>query len=421
MKPPGKATSTSKWLCAFRAIRTQQRTLGKTIVIACAITAWAHAPSHGDTATPIPRLITDTQGRSLDGVILAKDDEKIQFQRKSDGTQFAIRIETLSDEDKIFLSGIENWEQAPKENQRETQEPQHARFPTINTQEKVFLGLPFIPQERGGICVSACLANVLQFLDPKLEITQEEANQLLNRGRSGATGDEIVTALHYFNYQSTYRSLSDKNQDALLPAIKQSLRNGVPVFGGLRRHMVLIVGWDEKQKEFILWDQASNRTPPDANTPPGTFTVPEHRLHSRLISVVILDPKPDAGGKILGHMPSLLENRGHTLVTTYSLRCNRLGGDSTLSDKEIEAYLRHALEPRFNVELRKGYAIVLQTNNPTEFIQIQQDADEGLESWKITNMPSGEPVSMNRIQIIRSILERKGEFTVTIPPKKEKQ
>lgn len=55
---------------------------------------------------PVNRTVTDSQGRSIEAVILSKSETEIAIEKASTGDKFVIPIERLSQEDQDYLSGL---------------------------------------------------------------------------------------------------------------------------------------------------------------------------------------------------------------------------------------------------------------------------------------------------------------------------
>lgn len=55
---------------------------------------------------PTARTVTDTTGRKLEGTILSKDADSIQFRRTSDGKKFDLPLAKLSADDQTFVAGL---------------------------------------------------------------------------------------------------------------------------------------------------------------------------------------------------------------------------------------------------------------------------------------------------------------------------
>ena len=62
-------------------------------------------PSNGETM-PVTHIVTDITGRKLEGTILSKNPNSIQFSRTSDGKKFTLELNKLSAEDQAFINKL---------------------------------------------------------------------------------------------------------------------------------------------------------------------------------------------------------------------------------------------------------------------------------------------------------------------------
>lgn len=65
-------------------------------------------PPENPTQFPMPRTLSNSKGKAIEGEVLAKAGEIIAFQRTADGGTFLISISQLSIDDQLFLGNLED-------------------------------------------------------------------------------------------------------------------------------------------------------------------------------------------------------------------------------------------------------------------------------------------------------------------------
>lgn len=68
-------------------------------------------PAPAETTTsaatfPAVHTITDTKGRSMEGVVLSKTETSITFERAADRKRFEVKLDTLSEADRAFVARL---------------------------------------------------------------------------------------------------------------------------------------------------------------------------------------------------------------------------------------------------------------------------------------------------------------------------
>lgn len=66
---------------------------------------FAQEPSSQGLTMPVARVVTDLQGRKLEGTITGKTATEVAFTR-TDGQKFTIKLDTLSEGDQAFIAGL---------------------------------------------------------------------------------------------------------------------------------------------------------------------------------------------------------------------------------------------------------------------------------------------------------------------------
>lgn len=308
------------------------------------------------------RVLTSKNGTSTKFRLIEREGESIVANRSSDGKRFIITLDSLSDADRVFIN---TW--AP-----EIEKPQPLE--TINTPEKVFLALPFDKQDHGGICVAAALLNVMQYVDPKIEMSQREMFSLLNDGRSGANYPQIQAALLTLGYESKQLKLGEDADDRIIRSLKNSLSKNIPALVANSGHMITVLGFDSTnpdKKTITVWDQRD----PEKNATDlesiGVVNMSETQFVKQFRTVVLIKPSfnPEMGmDRESAKISRKLTIQTGREMTTYKFT-------PPTNEPDLLNYIEHAMTARIAVELRKGARVFIKATDES-LLEITQTPNQ---------------------------------------------
>ena len=92
----------NRWVCCFCFL---------TLSLSCKDISESVPVSNPEPAAPFPleRTVHDVQGRPLEATFLAKSGAKVLLRRKSDGQEFVLGLDKLSELDRTFLSELPDY------------------------------------------------------------------------------------------------------------------------------------------------------------------------------------------------------------------------------------------------------------------------------------------------------------------------
>ena len=71
-----------------------------------ALAAAEPATTPAATTFPLDHTITDSQGRKMDVTLTGKTENTVKFTRKSDGKEFEVELEKISEDDRKYVAGL---------------------------------------------------------------------------------------------------------------------------------------------------------------------------------------------------------------------------------------------------------------------------------------------------------------------------
>lgn len=337
---------------------------------------------------PVSRTITDVQGRSLDGTILAKMGETILFKRTIGEQTFKIKIDSLSTEDQKFIATL-------------SEKVEGKVFQVMDPGNKVILAIPFEEQERGGLCAAASILNVLKFLDPELNIKQVEMLALCNDKRSGASPDEVRLGLNSLGYQGNLYQLRDADQTELTQRIKENLDQSRPVLIANRNHATVLFGYDNTKNIFYTWN---HRVPNRRNTiegfPDGTEEISQVGGLSQMVYVMYIEPARET--RTMGMAREISDLRKTMDIKAYTIL------NANPSKESDFIFISRAASYAILPHLRRGNRVFF-TPNLTQYYEIIQITEK---EWQVRNLKTLEKSVMDRS---KTIYLYHGQFIVASP------
>ena len=382
--------------------------LGLVEVVAITAGIAQETPAGIKNTLPALRTMTAADARKLEGTILSKDATSIQFRRATDSKEFTLELNKLSSDDQKFIAELAK---GPKKNSEEKTTETHAKgwpedfqFKTtlVEIQKLAFLALPFDKQEPGGICAAASTLNILQFIDPSLQMSQRELMSIFNNEKSGAEPNQVVAGMQTLGFKALMINMKNNsdNQLGILSMIRPSLDAKLPILAASSGHTFTLIGYNQKEKKLILWDQRMRGNPPENGLPDGASEITETHFFNKVKTLIFISP-----------MPPLLGN--NELATATGLpdqfKKNQIINGDPGSEK-IGVFLRHASQPTIAVALRKNLRVFIQ--DKTTAVEILQEPDGS--KWKCQIYPpkKSEDVTSSTID---NLLEKSEGVFYTVP------
>ena len=263
-----------------------------------------------------------------------------------------------------------------------------------------FLAVPFIKQLPRGICTAAATVNVLSYIDPDLNMDQEEIFQLFNDQRSGATSSQMLGGLENLGFEYEFIPSGSLKAKDLVAKIQASLDAGRPVIITQPRHALTMIGYDNSEKALIAWDQRG-RVPghPDF-LPKGGFLIPYAGASKQIMDVFFVrkafeKPSREEEERILAMLPEVADIQRHTLVNSNEGR------------EKDSGFARHAL-PQTIKSLARRNRTLLIFNGKTGIIQVTPVEEEG--GYSCIYLPEKQHEKRTSHTISREILDEGGTF-----------
>ena len=357
---------------------------------------------------PIKRTLTTADGRKLEGTILSNDANSIQFRRTTDNKEFTLELSKLSSDDQKFIAELTD---APQKGADEEATETHSKgwpadfqFKTtlVQPQKLAFLALPFDKQEPGGICAAASTLNILQFLDPSLQMGQRELMAVFNSEVSGASPTQIVAGIQTMGFNARLVDIEPKNdiREDLMWRIRRSLDSKLPLLAANSGHAFTLIGYNREEEKLILWDQRMRGKPPENGLPDGASEVTESQFFSRVKTLIFISP-----------MPPVLGNNDFAKATGLPDQFKKnqiINGDPR--NERMGAFLRHASEPTITVALKKNLRVFIQ--DKTAAVEILQEPDGS--KWKCQIYPPNRSEDVTS-STINNLLEKSEGVFYTVP------
>ncbi len=187
---------------------------------------------------------------------------------------------------------------------------------TIITPKFVFLAIPFIPQSKFGICTAASALNVMSYIDPSIQLSQEEFFKVISGGArtAGATLDEIIRGIRNMGFQVTTVEAKSMLLNDYVALIETTLASNRPIIALKPGHAVTLIGYNKETKRIFLWNQAEALWHPNAQSQPkpkgelpaGMSHVPENGIGGTTPLILLID-KGKAGKNGNEPLPPLPE------------------------------------------------------------------------------------------------------------------
>lgn len=285
----------------------------------------------------------------------------------------------------------------------------------------VYLKIPLIPQIEGGMCTAAASLNALKFIDNSFNLSVPELFDII-LFKPGHTSLSTAKALEMLGFHCNFFTPRYDTANR----IKDALNHGHPVMAATKEHMVVIVGYNQADKKFYLWDQHHEISSPSATMgPKGQFEVGMKELTDKFIAFI--EPFPFTKEEILADSKTedkIKSLTGSTTIEQYSVpalisECPTRDKGQPLNDLEVESYKTRIIAGiqktsninRLKALLRKGGAIAIPTESGYRI-----PADGGgidIKSSSIVKVMPNE-VSDERALLEGVILPSKTPFKITI-------
>jgi hypothetical protein len=348
--------------------------------------------SNNEPAPAEERTLTSKTGNSTMFRLVEKSSDSIVANRSSDGKRFVIPLASLSGPDQEFLKA---W--TPR-----TAKP----LESINTPTKVFLALPFDKQDRGGICTAAALLNIIQYVDPGVQLSQEELFTLFNDGRSGAAYPQMQAALRTLGYDSEELKFDGKDDETIIEKLKKSLLENIPALAAKSGHMITAIGFDSTnpyKKIITIWDQRSSKEGATDLESLGIVNMDEKEFSRRLGTLILIKPKEDPiMDEAIAKNRKMLIARTNREVSVYKFT-------PPTNEPDLAKYITHSLEARILIELRKNNRDFFPLGESLSEIITAPDPKDRNKIW-ITKSTSDKPLELNHITLKGFFFQKQGLF-----------
>lgn len=362
---------------------------------------------------PVPRTLTAADGRKLEVTLLGRTGTAIRAKRVSDDVEYTLELAKLCTNDQAFIADLQERRESAVPAPTGGDDPTNG-FPAgfkfdkslIEPGKRVFLALPFTQQDKGGICAAASMLNVLQYLDPALQLSQKELFALFSNRTSGASILEMQAGLKTLGYRGTLVT-TDGRKDELMQRVYSALNSGKPILAGKRGHEITLIGYNKTKGTLILWDQRMPDMKDSHGMPVGSFELTEPAFRSRIVDLIfiIAEPPAPADAALLIRTRELAGIKGMLLAHPIYNANTR---EETLAD-----FLRHAAEPRIAVALRKKHRVFIPDKK--EILEIIAEPKDG--GWECITQPGGKTAKISRNRILKLIEEADGTL-YSLPPEK---
>lgn len=267
-----------------------------------------------------------------------------------------------------------------------------------------YLALPFLDQDKGGICTAAASLNVAKYLDPEIDIKQREVFALFNSGRSGATMQQVVSGLETLGFDAEMIPTSRADRKETLARVQASLDEGRPIIASIPGHALTIIGYCKATRTIIAWDQRMNSKGRPAYLPDGGFETTESSLCERFDCLILVrkswtEAAAAERAEINALRPCNGELRRHQIV------------NANQKNESFPRYLSHAAAPKIKSVINSGRKALVVTGK-NRLVEI---SGENAGKWKVTSWPDGKTSEENTGFLARVLAGADGIFYSTEP------
>jgi hypothetical protein len=300
--------------------------------------------------------------------------------------------------------------------------------------EKVFLGLDYEAQERGGICAGSSLLNIINYKNNKFTLTQEEFFSLFNSGRSGANSREMEWGLSQVGYKpwpiylKSSGNVKPEEKEEVIKNIISELDSGNPLSITRPGHAFVLVGYDIPKKIFYAWDQSKETISDEIretipNAPHGVYGIPMSSITTRYDSInaiygMYYFEKLKGVGYVCDQIKEEAQfiegiNSSEMKISLFPHEFPRKPGQS---DRDYEKIAKRNLPLLLSGLLRNGRQIVIphteygaeKSNMPTQQrVTLIDSSKDG--SFNGKEHPEGKIVSLTEKEVMELLLNNAGK------------
>ena len=266
---------------------------------------------------------------------------------------------------------------------------------SINCGDYAYLKIPFQKQEQTGKCAAAVLINVLEFLCPKIGITQKELFALFNKTISPTDITQAISDLHNIGFDAEavlFKGIPPDNIDAKLQTI---LDSGNPIIAAGINHAEIIIGYNKAEDNYIVWDPKMDHASTPNVIPDGAALLTQKKLLSDFKTFLILHPASTAS----------------SLEQDSQIR-KEIGPKSTVeihaiaSGKEpYPSYASRAIPIVWKSLLSEGRFPVIKAGNKVVKITHEESG-----KWFSKTLPDGKEVETGPMALVPVVAHENGRF-----------
>ena len=271
----------------------------------------------------------------------------------------------------------------------------------------VFLALPYEKQLLKGVCAAGSVLNVLQYVDPTIDLTQDEMFGLYNNQIEGATPPQMVGGMNNLGFSADLIPTRGAPASAVIAEVQKSLAANRPLIAGGENHAVTLVGFNKTAKTIIVWDQRAYGGNHASGMPAGMYEVKEDEFCNKYTAIIVIrkaDTRPSKEKEaflraVTGRNGDLVR---HTLVNSDSRK------------ETMEKFAGHAVPTLMKFAMRRGETVLIPLGD-RELISI---APQTSDTFSYTVLPGGKQEKCRMDFVTKAVLDAGGTFygALTLSP-----
>ena len=268
----------------------------------------------------------------------------------------------------------------------------------------VFLVLPYKKQLLKGVCAAGSVLNVLQYMDPTINLTQDEMFGIYNNQLEGATAPQMVGGMNNLGFDGGILATRGAPVSAVVAEVQKSLEANRPIIATGEHHAVTLVGFNKTAKTIIVWDQRAYGGNHASGMPAGMYEVKEDAFCGKFTHIIVArraatKPAKDKEAffrSVNGHNGGFVT---HTLVNSDSRK------------ETMEKFAGHAIPTLMKVAMRRGETVLIPVGDK-ELISI---APQSAETFSYTILPGGKQEKCRIDFVTKTVLDAGGTFYGVLP------
>ena len=264
----------------------------------------------------------------------------------------------------------------------------------------VFLALPYEKQLLKGVCAAGSVLNVLQYMDPTIDLSQDEMFGLYNNQSEGATSPQMIGGMANLGFSAEWMRTRGAPPDALIARVQSSLVDNRPLIACGENHAVTLVGFNKTAKTIIVWDQRAYGGNHVSGMPAGMFEVSESAFCGKFRDVIAISKanskaNKDTAEKLRRFTGWNGEFIKHTLV------------NSDARKETLEKFANHAVPALIKVAMRRNEIVIIPVGDKGAISIVPQVVADRLS---YTALPSGIQGKGRMDFVTKAVLDAGGTF-----------